>query len=144
VVKPGIDVTKRKTLDQFTARSQGKRVKYALKELGDLRAGGAEKGTMRLFSRSPGINEIPVRPEESVALRRLSQSSDEQDDLSSFANDDDYLHGDIGGDIYAADIDGGREAWKMLLGAWLVDFMTSGKGSVKSNCIHLLTYSQAS
>lgn len=71
-----------------------------------------------------GFGEAAVHPEESISLRRRSidsfgDSSDDGDNLSDVS--------DIAGlGQPDAMVDGGREAWKILFAAWLIDFMTSG------------------
>jgi hypothetical protein len=84
---------------------------------------------MKSYSRGPGLDDVPARPEEFIALQRSSDPSNAVDDLSSYSDDelDDYLDGDIATRIPTANVDGGREARKVLLAAWLVDFMTSGE-----------------
>jgi hypothetical protein len=69
-------------------------------------------------------NEAALHPEESIALRRRSSGSnsfdDEGDNFSELSDILEFGQPD-------AAFDGGREAWKALFAAWLVDFMTSGK-----------------
>jgi hypothetical protein len=87
--------------------------------------------TMKLYSRGPGLVDVAARSDESIALQRPSDSPDVGADLSSFSDDDDeldgYLDRDVIESIQTAKMDGGREARKVLLAAWLVDFMTSGE-----------------
>lgn len=76
--------------------------------------------TMKLST----LAESTLDPDESIALRRRStdrlrsrddeQSLSDVSDLPGFGPDD-------------AIVDGGREAWKTLFAAWIIDFMTSGE-----------------
>jgi hypothetical protein len=88
---------------------------------------------MKSYGRVTERDDRAARPEEVVALRRMSESSDGGEPPSSFSDDDleDDQNEGIDVSAHAAAMDGGRAAWKALLAAWLVDFMTSGE------CIYL-------
>jgi hypothetical protein len=81
---------------------------------------------MKTFSLGRAHNGDAAQPEAVVALRRLSQTRDDGiASMSDFSDSDDY--DEYAGENYDGPaIDGGREAWKVLLAAWVIDFMTAG------------------
>jgi hypothetical protein len=69
------------------------------------------------------LADAPLNPEESIALRRrsfdsLASENDDRDDFSDVSEEFGQSN---------AMVDGGKEAWKTLFAAWLIDFMTSGR-----------------
>lgn len=71
------------------------------------------------------FGEATLEPDESIALRRRSTDS-----FSDLGNDgDSFSDASNLQRLGQSDtmVDGGREAWKTLFAAWLVDFMTSGE-----------------
>lgn len=83
------------------------------------------RDSMKLSTKLSTLGEASLDPEESIALRRrstesLSDLGDDGDNLLDVSN----LQGLGQSDMM---VDGGREAWKTLFAAWLIDFMTSGK-----------------
>jgi hypothetical protein len=82
---------------------------------------------MKPLSLGTGPGEVAARPEEVVALRRLSLSSDDRDGPSdSFDDDDEGWQSMPTRGASSLVVDGGRNAWGIVLAVWLVDFMTSG------------------
>lgn len=63
-----------------------------------------------------------VHSEESIALRRRSSDSQGGDGDNLFD-----LSDILEFEQRENTVDGGREAWKTLFAAWLIDFMTSGE-----------------
>ncbi|KAE9966637.1 hypothetical protein BLS_006885 [Venturia inaequalis] len=84
-------------------------------------AGGIDTD-MRDSVKLSTLGEATLDPEESIALRRRSTDS-----LSDVGDDGDSALSALSA-LGQSDtmVDGGREAWRALFAAWLIDFMTSG------------------
>lgn len=70
------------------------------------------------------LGEAILDPEESIALRR--RSTDSFSHLSDDGDNSFHVSDLPGSGQSDTMVDGGREAWKTLFAAWLIDFMTSG------------------
>lgn len=90
-------------------------------------------GLNRFWPFQGSYNEHAERPEEIVSLRRFSSTlspngqRESMTDFPNYTDEESSEYPDQEGESNANSlVDGGWEAWKVLLAAWIVDFMTSG------------------